>query len=42
MDHATTAHPNQKLNLCLLGFETLGLNVLVLHYVMLANHDQNV
>ena len=26
----------------LLGSKTLGLNVLKLHYVMLANHDQNV
>ena len=25
-----------------LGSKTLGLNVLELHYVMLANHDQNV
>ena len=26
----------------LLGSKTLGLNVLELHFVMLANHDQNV
>ena len=26
----------------LLGSNTLGLNVLELHFVMLANHDQNV
>ena len=30
-------------NCCiLLGSKTLGLNVLELHFVMLANHDQNV
>ena len=27
---------------CLLGSKTLGLNVLELQFVMLANHDQNV
>ena len=26
----------------LMGSKTLGLNVLELHFVMLANHDQNV
>ena len=26
----------------LLGSKTLGLNVLELHFVMLANHDQNI
>ena len=26
----------------MLGFKTLGLNVLELHFVMLANHDQKV
>ena len=26
----------------LLGFKTLGLNVLELQFVMLANHDQNI
>ena len=26
----------------MLGSKTLGLNVLELHFVMLANHDQNV
>ena len=26
----------------LLGYKILGLNVLELHFVMLANHDQNV
>ena len=26
----------------MLGSKTLGLNVLEFHYVMLANHDQNV
>ena len=29
-------------NFILLGSKTLGLNVLELHFVMLANHDQNV
>ena len=35
----------QKLNKyrwTMLGSKTLGLNVLELHFVMLANHDQNV
>ena len=26
----------------LLDFKTLGLNVLEIHFVMLANHDQNI
>ena len=31
-----------SVELIVLGSETLGLNVLELHFVMLANHDQNV
>ena len=31
-----------RVNSNLLGSKTLGLNVLQLHFLMLANHDQNV
>jgi len=30
-----------KIKLCLLGSKLLGTNVLELHFVKLANHDQN-
>ena len=34
--------PLKSQSLCVLGSKTLGLNVLELHFVILANHDQNV
>ena len=33
---------NNKDNMILLGSKELGTNVLELHFVMLANHDQNI
>ena len=39
---ASASNNNEKNSYKVLGSKTLGLNVLEVHYVMLANQDQNV